>query len=819
MLVWDTSANVSTELPGGRAGAWIGAEPTRSPVAWIHNGSALVGSGGPNAPLRVWDRLKPPRTFTSVVSPGGQNFSSISMAPGGRTDGERTSIAASPDGKLLASTSLGGAVDLWQLSEPGGYNSSGDILPMTHLQRLQLKSLGIHASFSSDGKTLAVVQHGRPPERLQLYHLNRPWLQTNNGNGDESRKHGQVLAGPAHTRVTPSGQSGPPAADAGAGAGASSGVDACHDSCGSFDIVESGWARRLWDSNSPYEESLSGDARLHLSHLGWNAHSWAKCANCRKNHWARNATACVADLYLPGRAALRCPASQLASWEDLGELERLSAQSLGFTAATWTATSPFSCCSQERPHIRDRHGDADDPPYSPSGHHPSKTQEPLMRTKTDDSNNTMFSPSGSTNKTQQQQQKPHSIFESLGALQLESDSQELVFSSAYSPDGKRIAAGTGHGSLVWDLSGASGPLPVKLPGARTNGVHWSPDSRLLAAPQSNGYVGIWDFGLEQSGKAPVVQLKPRLDGVATGVAFSPQQDLLVSATSGGELQVRRSPASSFAYCHPDDGLKAPETPDSVQLPRQETFFLEGVDINDLVFSPDGATLAAAAQTYSAGLGGSGALLIWSVDAYGVLQKILEVQTRQRLSGVSFSPDGTKIAATHGSFDPPEERGVVLWEAASLLDIWDSGDSSTVITANDTRHQSLLPTAGLPSRAAFSPDGRILACATEEAPTSSRNFLLWDAETGMELVVEGLPLRPFGPRPLTMDWLPKVGSTGGAQTYTLAVAGRDFSLTLMQMEYKKGTVAKVERIQKLQAHGDTDVYSGILPRESLATRCP
>ena len=802
VYVLDPSANVSKELPGGRAGAWLQAESTRSPVAWIRNGSALVSSGGPSAPLRLWDRLEPPGTFTEVVSPEqGNNSSSPIPASGGRPDKERTSIAASPDGLLLASTSLVGAVDLWQLHETGGIKNSGYGGLPTHLQRLPLKAQGVHASFSSDGKTLAVVQHGRPPDRLQLYHLNRPWLmQTNNDDNDDESKHGKVLGGPAHTRVTPTGQSGPrPAAPAPAAAAASSGVDACPDSCGSFDIVESGWARRLWDSNSPYEESLSSDARLHLSHLGWDMLSWAKCVGCRKNHWGQNATACVADLYLSGRAASRCPASQLASWEDLGDIERLSAQNLGFTAATWAATSPFSCCTQE-PLLRDHHyGDDDNPPYSPSGHHHSKIQEPMTRATTGDDKNTLLSPSGNNTRTQQQQ--PYSMFESLGPLQLEPDSQELVFSSEYSPDGKRIAAGTGLGALVWDLSGASGPLPAKLPGAHTNGVHWSPDSRLLAAPQSNGYVGIWDFGLEQSGRVPVVQLKPRLGSAATGVAFSPRQDLLVSGSSGGELQVRRSPDASY---NRHGASSASETPDS----RQETIFLEGISINDLVFSPDGAMLAAASQNYSSGLGGGGAVVIWSVNSInGTLQKVLEVQTQQTLSGVSFSPDGTKMAATHGSFNPPEERGVILWETESLLDGCGSGNSSTV-TKNDTQHSHLLPTAGLPRRAAFSPDGRILACATEEGPTSSPNFLFWEVESGKELNVTGLSLRPFGPSPLTMDWLPsKERTTGGTQTYTLAVAGRDFSLSLLEMEYQKGAKAKVERIQELRAHGDTDVYSG------------
>src|SRR3954468_20817681 len=57
-----------------------------------------------------------------------------------------------------------------------------------------------------------------------------------------------------------------------------------------------------------------------------------------------------------------------------------------------------------------------------------------------------------------------------------------IHNSAFSPDGKRLAAGVGDGHLlVWDLSSDKAPVEIKAHENWTFSVAWSPDGSLLAS--------------------------------------------------------------------------------------------------------------------------------------------------------------------------------------------------------------------------------------------------------------------------------------------------------------------------------------------------
>jgi WD40 repeat protein len=105
-----------------------------------------------------------------------------------------------------------------------------------------------------------------------------------------------------------------------------------------------------------------------------------------------------------------------------------------------------------------------------------------------------------------------------------------VYSLAYSPDGRRLAAATGTAITLWDTSNFS-ENPVLLTGHASSvyALAWSPDNQQIASGDGGRWVFIWDINLNQR----VNSYRDHTD-LINALAWS-RQGLLASGSRNGEL--------------------------------------------------------------------------------------------------------------------------------------------------------------------------------------------------------------------------------------------------------------------------------------------
>ncbi len=150
-----------------------------------------------------------------------------------------------------------------------------------------------------------------------------------------------------------------------------------------------------------------------------------------------------------------------------------------------------------------------------------------------------------------------------------------VLTLAYSPDGKRLASGSGHESRrapgevkVWDAQTGQELRVLQGHSNRVSSVAFSPDGKRLASASGDNTVKVWD---PQTGQE-LLTFREHSRPV-TSVAFSPDGKRLASASSDKTVKVWDARTG------------------------QELFSLQGHtdDVNSVVFSPDGKRLASASD--------------------------------------------------------------------------------------------------------------------------------------------------------------------------------------------------------------------------------
>jgi len=289
------------------------------------------------------------------------------------------------------------------------------------------------------------------------------------------------------------------------------------------------------------------------------------------------------------------------------------------------------------------------------------------------------------------------------------DAAVPVLSVAFSPDGRRFAAGMLDGSVhLW--SAVTGEEQAVLTG-HANGatsVAFNISGYLLATGAGSGQVRLWDA---TTGEGNGFLQKHAV--AVESIAFAPTNFQVASGASDGEVRLWDVLSRSE---------RNPLTEPNAQTP-----------VMSVVFSPDETTLAA---------GGGSTIRLFDVES-GTAQASLETGI-SNISSLTFSPDGARLV--YGGSDPAAWVWNLASETRAFLEGHDgevftlafspdgmliaSGDSISVRLWDATTGQNLAVLAtpsGQPVRSlAFSPDGNALISGG-----ASDGLVVWGVVAGSE----------------------------------------------------------------------------------------
>ncbi|KAL5512559.1 hypothetical protein ACEPAG_3212 [Sanghuangporus baumii] len=288
-----------------------------------------------------------------------------------------------------------------------------------------------------------------------------------------------------------------------------------------------------------------------------------------------------------------------------------------------------------------------------------------------------------------------------------------VMSAVFSPDGKRIASGSGDRTiLIWDAdSGEVVSGPFKGHTDWVNSVAFSPDGKRAASGSNDHTIRVWDV---DSGELLLGPLEGHTDRVQS-VAFSPDGKRIASGSDDKTIRVWDA----------DSGKAA-----------SDSFEGHTNRVNSVVFSPDGKCIVSGSDDKSIRVWGakdgklvagpfeghSGSVLsidfsqggacivsgsadktirVWDTNSGKLLGRPIQGHTGT-VHSVVFSPDGKRIAS--GS----SEKTICVWDT----------DSGELVAGPFKGHASYVQSV------TFSPDGKRIASASGDG-----TIRIWDAESG------------------------------------------------------------------------------------------
>jgi WD40 repeat protein/serine/threonine protein kinase len=319
---------------------------------------------------------------------------------------------------------------------------------------------------------------------------------------------------------------------------------------------------------------------------------------------------------------------------------------------------------------------------------------------------------------------------------------------AFSPDGKRLAAGGFDYTVrVWDVVAGRELLAIKTGLGAVQSVAFSPDGQRLAAGGEPGTVKVWDAA---GGKA-LTTLQGHARPVAT-VAISRDGKRIASFSEAGFGQRGEVKVRDLATGREVFGLKLPDEAGSVafspDLGRLALVEGQTVKLLDATSTPDAIVcrghsgmIPSVAFTRDdkrlASASADGTVRIW--DTAGG-QELLTLgwedlgpkRPAPGVAGAAFSPDGSWLAATHGT-------DVILWDPGS-------GQKLSTFKGDATP----LARLGVPllfSTLAISPDARWLATATSgNLPGAPGEIQIWPIPTRFHVGSPPGPQPEQGPSP-------------------------------------------------------------------------
>ncbi len=256
-----------------------------------------------------------------------------------------------------------------------------------------------------------------------------------------------------------------------------------------------------------------------------------------------------------------------------------------------------------------------------------------------------------------------------------------VYSVAFSPKGKLLAAGDEAGDVVlWDTVTGKRLATVTDPErAFAESVAFSPDGKLFAAGDDFGDVVLWDTATDS--RLATLAVPEEFGALSVGVssvAFSPNGKILAAGDSAGDVVLW-----------------------NVATHKRLGEIADGSYIYGVAFSPNGQTVATG--------DGAGNVAQWSTATHAELGQ--PSSNGSPVYGIAFSPTGDALASGDEAGD------IVLWDTTSPTEVRPPlVDGSPVHSV------------------AFSPDGKTIASGDYAG-----DVVLWDTASGSEI---GYP-RPEG----------------------------------------------------------------------------